>query len=84
MLYVDAASYAVSFCSCSRWCRRRPLPAAEGSGLLAGLRFIFGDSLLRPMLATVIFLHMFAQAIFISLPVLAYRHYDASAHTAGS
>ncbi len=85
VLYVDAASYAVSFLLLfSLVPRRPPLRAAEGDGgVLAGLRFIFGDSLLRPMMLTVIFLHMFAQAIFISLPVLAYRHYDASAHTAG-
>ena len=64
--------------------RRRPLPATdEGDGLLAGLRFVVRDSLLRPMLLTVVFLHMFAQAIFISLPVLAYVHFDASARTAG-
>ena len=35
------------------------------------------------MLATAVFLHMFAQAIFVSLPVLAYVHYGASASTAG-
>ena len=31
------------------------------------------------MLATAVFLHMFAQAIFVSLPVLAYVHFGASA-----
>ena len=85
VLYVDAASYAVSFLLLfSLVPRRPPLPVAEGDGgVLAGVRFIFGDSLLRPMMLTVIFLHMFSQAIFISMPVLAYSHYGASAHTAG-
>ena len=85
VLYVDAASYAVSFLLLAAFVpRRRPLPATDdGRGLLAGLRFVLADSLLRPMLLTVVFLHMFAQAIFVSLPVLAYVHFDASARTAG-
>ena len=85
VLYVDAATYAVSFCLLLFFVpRRRPVPAtAEGSGVLAGLRFVMSDGLLRPMLATAVFLHMFAQAIFVSLPVLAYAHYGASARTAG-
>ena len=74
VLYVDAATYAVSFCLLLFFVpRRRPVPVtAEGSGVLAGLRFVLSDGLLRPMLATAVFLHMFAQAIFVSLPVLAY------------
>ena len=85
VLYVDAATYAVSFILLLAFVpRRRPLPvSAESHGLLAGLRFVFRDPLLRPMLLTAVFLHMFAQAIFISLPVLAYDHFDASARTAG-
>jgi MFS family permease len=85
VLYVDAATYAVSFCLLLFFVpRRRALPVtAEGSGMLAGLRFVLRDQLLRPMLATAVFLHMFAQAIFVSLPVLAYDHFGASARTAG-
>jgi MFS family permease len=85
VLYVDAASYALSFLLLAAFVPRRPpVPVADdGRGLLAGLRFVFADSLLRPMLLTVVFLHMFAQAIFISLPVLAYLHFGASARTAG-
>ena len=48
-----------------------------------GLRFVFQDELLRPMMVTIVFLHMFAQSIFVALPVLAYDHYGASARTAG-
>lgn len=85
VLYVDAATYAVSFILLFAFVpRRRPLPAsADSHGLLAGLRFVSRDPLLRPMLLTAVFLHMFAQAIFISLPVLAYDHFGASARTAG-
>jgi MFS family permease len=85
VLYVDAASYAVSFCLLVAFVPRRPpLPVTDdGQGVLAGLRFVFRDSLLRPMMLTAVGLHMFAQAIFVSLPVLAYTHYGASARTAG-
>jgi MFS family permease len=85
VLYVDAASYAVSFVLLAVFVPRRPrLPFTDsGSGVFAGLRFVLRDTLLRPMLLTVVFLHMFAQAIFVILPVLAYAEFDASAHTAG-
>ena len=64
--------------------KRPPLPATEdGRGVFAGLRFALADPLLRPMLVTVIFLHLFAQSIFIAVPVLAYVHFDESARTAG-
>ena len=85
VLYVDAASYAISFLLLARSCPGgdRFQSRTRATALLAGLRFVVRDSLLRPMLLTVVFLHMFAQAIFISLPVLAYVHFDASARTAG-
>jgi MFS family permease len=85
VLYVDAATYAVSFLLLLLFVPNRPpLPAEDGGrGVLAGLRFMFHDSLLRPMLLTIVFLHMFAQSIIIALPVLAFDHYGASAKTAG-
>jgi MFS family permease len=85
VLYVDAATFAVSFLLLATFVPRRPtVPATEeGRGLFAGLRFIARDPLLRPLVLTVVFLHMFAQSIFISLPVLAYDHFDASARSAG-
>jgi predicted MFS family arabinose efflux permease len=85
VLYIDAATYAVSFLLLIAFVPRRPpLPATDdGRGILAGLRFTLADPLLRPMLLTVIFLHMFAQTIFFALPVLAYVHFDASAKSAG-
>ncbi len=85
VLYVDAATYAVSFLLLLLFVPNRPpLPAEDGGrGVLAGLRFMFQDSLLRPMLLTIVFLHMFAQSIIVALPVLAFDHYGASAKTAG-
>ena len=85
VLYVDAATFAVSFLLLLLFVPNRPpLPQqAESRGVLAGLRFVFSDELLRPMMVTIVFLHMFAQSIFVALPVLAYDHYGASAKTAG-
>jgi MFS family permease len=85
VLYVDAATYAVSFFLLAVFVPKRPpLPATEdGRGMFAGLRFAVADPLLRPMLVTVVFLHLFAQSIFIALPVLAYVHFDESSRTAG-
>jgi MFS family permease len=85
VLYVDAVTFAVSFLLLLSFVPNRPpLPQqGEARGVFAGLRFVFQDELLRPMMVTIVFLHMFAQSIFIALPVLAYDHYGASARTAG-
>jgi len=85
VLYVDAATFAVSFLLLAAFVPRRPpLPATDdGRGVFAGLRFVFRDSLLRPMLLTIVGLHVFAQTIFVTLPVLAFEHFDADARTAG-
>jgi MFS family permease len=85
VLYVDAGTFAVSFLLLLLLVPKRPpLPQQdEARGVFAGLRFVFKDELLRPMMVTIVFLHMFAQSIFIALPVLAYDHYGASARTAG-
>jgi MFS family permease len=85
VLYVDAATFAVSFLILLLLVPKRPpLPRTEdGRGLFAGLRFMFHDALLRPMLLTIVFLHMFAQSIIVALPVLAFDHYGADARTAG-
>jgi MFS family permease len=85
VLYIDAATYAVSFILLALFVPRRPpVPATDdGRGMFAGLRFLLRDSLLGPMLITAVFLHMFAQSAFICLPVLAYDHFDASSGTAG-
>jgi MFS family permease len=85
VLYIDAATYAISFLLLAAFVPKRPpLPATDdGRGMFAGLRFLLRDSLLGPMLLTAVFLHMFAQSVFICLPVLAYDHFDASAGTAG-
>lgn len=85
VLYVDAASFALSFALLAVFVpRREPLPqSADSRGMLAGLRFLLGDRLLAPVLAAAVFLNFFGQGIVAALPALAYQDFDASSRTAG-
>jgi MFS family permease len=85
VLYVDAASYLVSFLILVTLVPRRP-PVAESEdarGLLAGIRFLFRDPLLRVLAVTALFLNMFGQMLSASLPVLAFDEYNESSKIAG-
>jgi MFS family permease len=85
VLYVDAASYFISFLILVTLVPRRP-PIAEtedAHGLLAGIRFIFRDPLLRILAITALFLNMFGQMLSASLPVLAFDEYNESSKIAG-
>jgi MFS family permease len=85
VLYVDAASYFISFLILVTLVPRRP-PVAESEdahGLLAGIRFLFRDPLLRILAVTALFLNMFGQMLAASLPVLAFDEYDESSAIAG-
>jgi predicted MFS family arabinose efflux permease len=85
VLYVDAASYLISFLILVTLVPRRP-PVAESDdsrGLLAGIRFLLRDPLLRMLSVTALFLNMFGQMLSASLPVLAYEDFDRSSTVAG-
>ena len=85
VLYVDAASYFISFLILVTLVPRRP-PIAESEdahGLLAGIRFLFRDPLLRILAITALFLNLFGQMLAASLPVLAFDEYDESSAIAG-
>jgi MFS family permease len=86
VLYVDAATYLVSFLILATLVPRRP-PVAESEdarGLLAGIRFLFQDHLLRVLAVTALFLNMFGQMLAASLPVLAFEEFDESSKVAGA
>ena len=85
VLYVDAASYFISFLILVTLVPRRPpVPQSDDSrGLLAGIRFLFRDRLLRLLSVTALFLNMFGQMLSASLPVLAYEEFDRSSRVAG-
>ena len=85
VLYVDAASFFVSFLILVTFVPRRP-PVAESEdarGLLAGIRFLLRDPLLRVLAVTALFLNMFGQMLSASLPVLAFEEFDQSSKIAG-
>jgi MFS family permease len=64
---------------------RREAPPEEeaGRGLLAGIRFLLRDPLLRVWSAGIVVIDSSWQALFLALPVLAYAHFGGDAKVAG-
>jgi MFS family permease len=84
VLYVDAATYLVAFTLVLVFVpRRKSLAASVKSGVLAGLRFVFGDRLLGPLAAAVVVTGFFGAGMSAGLPVYAYDEFDANARIAG-
>jgi MFS family permease len=78
VLWLDAASFLVSFLLLVVFVPRREPIAAEGEetrGIVAALRFLARDRLLGGMALTVVLFGMFWPVLFASLPVLAYAHH---------
>jgi MFS family permease len=86
VLYIDAATYAFSFLVLATLVPRRPpIPQTDDArGLLAGIRFLLRDRLLRTLGVTALFLNMFGQMLSASLPVLAYDDFGGSSKVAGA
>ena len=85
VLYFDAVTYFISFLILVTLVPKRPPVEAteESGGLLAGIRFLFRDRLLRVLTITALFLNMFGQMLVVSLPVLAFDEFDESSTIAG-
>jgi MFS family permease len=85
VLCVDAGTYALSFLTIALVVRvgRRVEQTQQSRGLLAGLRFLLGDSLLGPMLLAACAINFAAQGLIIGVQWLAYDSYDRSAHVLG-
>ena len=85
LLYVDAATFFLSFLTLTLLVPRRPPAVAtdESRGIFAGLRFLARDPLLWRIGLTAIFLNMFGAGLSLSLPVLAYEEYGRSSRIAG-
>ena len=75
VLYIDAATFFVSFALLAAFVPRRPAlaQAEEGGGVLGGLRYVLRDRLLGPMMVMVVVGNMVYTALFASLIVVA-RH----------
>jgi len=85
VLVADGATYLFSFLTILLVVRagRRVEQTPESQGLLAGLRFLMRDPLLRPMLIVACLINLVAQGLIVAVNALAYFHYGASAHVAG-
>ena len=85
VLYVDAFTYFISFLILVSFVPKRPPVEAteESGGVLAGIRFVLRDRLLRVLAVTALFLNMFGQMLAASLPVLAFDEFDGSSTIAG-
>ena len=62
---------------------RRVEAAAQQKGVLAGLKFLLGDSLLGPMMIAACLINFVAQGIVLGVQGVAYFRYDANAHVLG-
>ena len=88
VLLVDAASYVVSFLLVTLF-----VPAAravraddseDGQGLLAGVRYLLRDPLLRGWTAAVVVGDASFSVLFVAIPVLVVHHYGADPRLAGA
>lgn len=77
VLYVDAATYAVSFLLIAGWVRpvRAPRADDEPSGVIAGVRFLFGDRLLRAWMLSITGMNIVWTAMSVVFPVLVLERY---------
>jgi MFS family permease len=80
VLYFDAATFLISFVLLVLFVPRRPPLAAgeEAGGVLAGIRFLLRDRLLRVLGATALIANGLGQMLGAGLTVLAYEEYSSS------
>jgi MFS family permease len=86
LLLVDAATFFSSLALVALFVpqRRTVAPADDhGRGLLAGLRFLLRDPLLRVWSVAMVVIDSSWQALFLAFPVLAYSHFGRDAKVAG-
>jgi MFS family permease len=80
VLYLDAGTFLFSAVVLAFFVpQRTPAPAGEeGRGVLAGVRYILRDPLLRAMGITSLVINGFGQMLAAGLPVLAYQSFGSS------
>jgi MFS family permease len=84
-LVVDGCTYIFSFCIIALFVRagRRIAPTSRSRGVAAGLRFLFHDPLLGPIVIAACAINFVAQGLIVGLQGIAYFRYDADAHVLG-
>jgi MFS family permease len=85
VLVVDACTYAFSFLVIAIVVRagKRVEAAARQKGVLAGVKYLLGDSLLGPITIAACVINFVAQGIVLGVQGIAFFRYDASAHVLG-
>jgi predicted MFS family arabinose efflux permease len=88
VLVVDAASYVVAFVLVTLFVPRdgtaREEDTEAAGGLLAGVRYLLHDSLLRGWATAIVVGDASFSVLFLSIPVLVVAHYGGDARLAGA
>jgi MFS family permease len=86
ILVIDAATYVVAFLLLGLFIPQLKTPPAptDLDGVLAGVRYLWRDRLLRTLTIAQAGSQMAFQALSLALPVLAFVRYDHDARLAGS
>lgn len=85
VLVVDGCTYIFSFLVIAIVVRagRRVEAAARQKGVLAGVKYLLGDSLLGPIMIAACAINFVAQGIILGVQGIAYFRYHADAHVLG-
>jgi MFS family permease len=77
VLYVDAATFLVSFLLVAVFVPRRARPVAteDAGDVLAGLRFFARDAVMGRFIGVIVLFNGFGQMLAASLPVLAFQRF---------
>ena len=86
VLYLDAASFLLSFTLLLLFVPRRApaVQTGDSHGVLAGIRFLLRDRVLRVLGATALVANGMGTMLVAALPVLAYVEFDGSSRVAGA
>ncbi|HEY8315259.1 MAG TPA: MFS transporter, partial [Gaiellaceae bacterium] len=85
VLVVDGSTFLFSFLTILLTVRagKRVEQAPQARGLLAGVRFLLGDSLLGPIMLAACALNFVVPGLLVGLNTLAFFHFHSNAHVAG-
>jgi MFS family permease len=85
VLVVDGCTYVFSFLAIATVVRagKRVESAAQQKGVLAGLKFLLGDSLLGPMMIAACVINFVAQGIVLGVQAIDRFRYHESGHVIG-
>lgn len=85
VLVVDGCTYIFSFLVIAIVVRagKRVEAAARQKGVLSGLKFLLGDSLLGPMMIAACAINFVAEGIVLGVQAVDYFRYDGSGHVVG-